>query len=113
MQSIDHILPLTTPADALGRLGELVRRARQREGWTQAELSGKSGVAKTTISRLERTGLAATDAVFKVLFALNMLEAAKDWLVGQLRLMAIPKTLFGAEDEMRTVCRIRHRKEGK
>lgn len=113
MQHIDSILPLTTPIDVLGKLGELVRTARQREGWTQAELSAKSGVAKTTISRLERTGLAATDALFRVMFALNLLEGAADYLGGQLRLLAIPKTLFGDEAQPRPIRRVRHRKEGK
>ena len=111
MTDIDNILHLTTPGDVLGKLGELVLKARQREGWTQAELSAKSGVPKTTISRLERTGLAATDALFKVLFALNMLESAHDYLGEQLRLLAIPKTLFGADLEPRPIRRIRHRKE--
>jgi transcriptional regulator with XRE-family HTH domain len=113
MQSIDHILPLTTPVDALGKLGALVLKARQREGWTQAELSAKSGVPKTTISRLERTGLAATDALCKVLFALNMLEGTNDYLKEQLRLVAVPKTLFGAESDPRPIRRVRHRKEDK
>ncbi len=113
MQHIDNILALTTPVDALGKLGELVLKARQRAGWTQAELSARSGVPKTTISRLERTGLSATDALFKVLFALNMLESVNDYLGGQLRLMSIPKTLFGIERATRPVRRIRHRKEKK
>ena len=47
----------------------------------------------TTISRLERTGLASTDTLFKVLFALNRLEAFEDMLKEQLRIVKFPKML--------------------
>ena len=71
MSDINNILPLNTVEDAVASLCGLVRLARQREEWTQADLARRSGVPMTTISRLERTDLASTDTVFKVLFALN------------------------------------------
>ena len=110
MDDMSSILPLTTTSDVLASLREVVRKARQREVWTQADLARRSGVPMTTISRLERTGLASTDTLFKVLFALNRLDALQDMLKDQLRILHFPKTLEGRKDETpRPVCRVRHK----
>ena len=110
MNDLNKILPLTTVEDVLASLRELVRLARQREVWTQADLARRSGVPMTTISRLERTGLASTDTLFKVLFALNRLEAVEDMLKEQLRLVKFPKTLDGDfEFAPKVVKRVRHK----
>ena len=64
----------------------------------------------TTISRLERTGLSSTDTLFKVLFALNRLEACEDMLKEQLRFVKFPKTLDGDfESAPKVVKRVRHK----
>ena len=114
MNDFNNILPLTTIEDVLVSLRKLIRLARQREEWTQADLARRSGVPMTTISRLERTGLASTDTVFKVLFALNRLEAVEDMLKAQLRLAQFPKTL---EDDFevvpKVVQRVRHKRSAK
>ena len=95
-------------------LRELIRLARQREEWTQADLARRSGVPMTTISRLERTGLASTDTLFKVLFALNKLESVEDMLKAQLRLAQFPKTLEGeSEALLKVVQRVRHKRSAK
>ena len=110
MTNINNILPLTTIDDVLADLRELVRLSRQREEWTQSDLARRSGVPMTTISRLERTGLASTNTLFKVLFALNKLEAFGDMLKAQLRLVKFPKTLEGDfETAKKVVKRIRHK----
>ena len=110
MNDLNKILPLTTVEDVLASLRELVRLARQREVWTQADLARRSGVPMTTISRLERTGLASTDTFFKVLFALNRLEAVEGMLKEQLRLVKFPKTLDGDfESAPKVVKRVRHK----
>lgn len=110
MNDLNNILPLTTVEDVLVRLREMVRLARQREVWTQADLARRSGVPMTTISRLERTGLASTDTLFKVLFALNRLDAFEDMLKAQLRLVKFPKTLEGdIEPAPKVVRRVRHK----
>ena len=110
MDSLNSILPLTTAEDTLVSLREMVRLARQREEWTQADLARRSGVPMTTISRLERTGLASTDTLFKVLFALNRLDAFGDMLKAQLRLVKFPKTLEGGVDPtLKVVRRVRHK----
>jgi len=64
----------------------------------------------TTISRLERTGLASTDTLFKVLFALNRLDVFGDMLKAQLRLVKFPKSLEGNfESASKVVQRVRHK----
>ena len=110
MNDLNNILPLTMVEDVLASLRKLVRLARQREEWTQADLARRSGVPMTTISRLERTGLASTDTLFKVLFALNRLDAFADMLKDQLRLVKFPKTLEGDSGLMpKVVQRVRHK----
>lgn len=110
MNDLNNILPLTTVEDVLASLRELIRLARQREEWTQADLARRSGVPMTTISRLERTGLASTDTLFKVLFALNKLDAFEDMLKEQLRLIKFPKALEGDfEPVTKVVHRVRHK----
>ena len=110
MNDLNKILPLTTVEDVLANLRELVRLARQREEWTQADLARRSGVPMTTISRLERMGLASTDTLFKVLFALNRLDVIEDMLKEQLRLVKFPKTLEGDfESAPKVVKRVRHK----
>ena len=114
MNDLNNILPLTTVDDALVSLREMVRLARQREEWTQADLARRSGVPMTTISRLERTGLASTDTLFKVLFALNRLDVFEDVLKAQLRLVKFPKTLDdNLESAQKVVKRVRHKGDAK
>jgi len=109
METID-VLSLTTPNDALATLRTWLRRERQRVRWTQAELSRRSGVPPATLSRLELTGLASTDVLMRVLFALNRLEALEVFLKERLRLANIPQTL-AEETPDRPILRIRHKKE--
>ena len=103
---------LTTPQDVLASLRDWIRRERQRANLTQGELARRSGVPATTISRLERTGLASTDALLRILFALDRIDAFQDFLKERLRLAAFPATLRLSEDRpQRVVQRVRHTKE--
>lgn len=80
-----------------------------REELTQPELSRKSGVPMTTISRFERTGKAGTEAVMRILFAMNMLDVLDAFLNERTRLAKFPKSL--GEDKKLPLYRVRHRKE--
>ena len=105
-----NILLLVEPADMLKALCRWVRTEWQRLRWTQAELARRSGVPAATISRLELTGLGSTDAVLKILFALNQLDAVSDFLKERQRLADLPTTL---QEELpkKPVLRVRMRKE--
>lgn len=104
-------LRLTTADDLLKQIGELVRCCRQREQLTQSELAAKAGVPASSISRLERTGLSSTDALFNVLFALDQVEDFGTFLKERLRLARFPKSLAELGDEPGVVQRVRHRRE--
>jgi len=104
-----QILQLTQPSDVLHSMQLLVRKERQRLRWTQADLAKRSGIPAATISRLERTGLASTDTLFRIAFALNQLEVWQDFLKERLRLTALS---LSADDDppQQDIQRIRHRK---
>ena len=106
--NIEDSIHLISPADVLSALREWVRLSRQRLGLTQGELSKKSNVPATTISRLERTGLASSDAVCRVLCALDQLDSFHDFMKERLRFASFPKTL---DDEVpdRKILRVRHK----
>jgi len=106
----EDIISLKTPADALAHLRGWVRAERQRLRWTQAELARRSGVPAATISRLELTGLGSTDAVMKILFALNRLDAFADYLKDCQRRAELPTTLQEVP-QTKPVLRVRMRKE--
>ena len=98
-------IALIYPDDVLKRVGDFVRMARQRERMKQSELAVRSGVPASTISRLERTGLASTDSLFKILFALDQLDGLEGYFKERQRIVSFPKNL--SEDVM-PVRRVRH-----
>ena len=105
-----EIISVIEPSDVLVMLRKLLRTERQRLRWTQVELSRRSGVPAATISRLEMTGLGSTDAVLKVLFALNRLDVLADFIRERQRLADMPTTLR-KEPRNKPVLRVRMRKE--
>ena len=109
---LEDDIALVTSEDFQRMLRSWIRTERQRLRWTQAELSRRSGVPAATISRLELTGLASTDALTRVLFALNRLDALMDFLKERLRLAELPLTLQGPQ-RSGPVLRVRLRKEEK
>ena len=110
MDDINNILQLSMAKDSLRTLARLVRTARQRRNWTLSELSVRAGVPSSTISRLERTGLASTAALFDILFALDELSAVQDCLSGRLRQNELPRSLADVPNEPHRVLRVRHGK---
>ena len=102
---IQDRIALIYPDDVLKRVGDFVRTVRQRERMKQSELAVRSGVPASTISRLERTGLASTDSLFKILFALDQLDGLEGYFKERQRLVSFPKNL--SEDVM-PVQRVRH-----
>ena len=65
-----HILLDPVAADAVALLGLLVREARVRYGWTQADLAARAGVSARTVSAVESgAGSTSIGAVFNVVVA--------------------------------------------
>jgi transcriptional regulator with XRE-family HTH domain len=54
------------------RIGDLIRLARESKGWTQIELSKRSGVPQNTISRIEKYMTPFFDVACKLFDALNI-----------------------------------------
>lgn len=106
-------IPLVEPRDFTAALGGLVRALRQRADWTQPELASRSGVPVSTLSRLERTGLASTDRLARILFALDALDAFQDFLVDRRRLADLPTDLRSFRPDAPKPVRIRHRHASK
>ena len=99
---------LVEPKDVLISLREWVRLERQRLKLTQGELAKKSNVPATTISRLERTGLASTDALMRILFALEQIDSLQFFLKERLHLASFPKSL-NEDVSVKKVLRVRHK----
>lgn len=110
MKVEERDLHLVEVPDVLALLKDWVRESRQSENWTQADLARRSGVPATTISRLERTGLVSTDALFRILFALNRLDALADLFKERKRMELFQKSLSDSRS-MKPVQRIRHARE--
>ena len=102
-------IALVEPRDFTAALGGLVRALRQRADWTQPELASRSGVPVSTLSRLERTGLASTDRLARVLFAPDALDS----LAARRRLADLPTDLRSFRPGAPKPARIRHRRAAK
>ncbi len=102
-------LQMTTPRDFTKVLGETLRAMRQRESLTQPELSSRSGVPVSTLSRFERTGHGSTDTLARLLFALNALDAFQEFLKERRRLALLPKSLEDFEPGKKPPQRIRRK----
>lgn len=52
--------------------GHVIREARKRQGWSQAELGEKSGLSRPTIARIEANNDVTTATIAKVAQALGL-----------------------------------------
>ena len=111
MADYNNILQITTAEDALLELRLLIREVRHRCRWTLKDLSARSGVPESTISRLERTGLASSDVIFKILFTMNELNRLVDTIKEARRINSLPTSLDDLPESPREIKRIRHKKE--
>jgi transcriptional regulator with XRE-family HTH domain len=60
-----------TEADQQG-FGDIIRAARKKQGWSQAELGEKSGLSRPTIARVEGNSDVTTATIAKVAKALGL-----------------------------------------
>ena len=84
---------LTQPDDFTRALASYVRCFRQQNHWTQQVLAARAGIPASTLSRFERTGLAASDAVAKLLFALGALDEFHSFLTKRRNALDLPQDL--------------------
>lgn len=103
-------IPLVEPRDFTAAIGGFVRALRQRARMTQPELASRAGVAVSTLSRLERTGLASTDCLARLLFALDALDPLFDFVKQRRRLAELPVDLANYRPGESRPSRIRHRR---
>lgn len=59
-------------------LGDTIRDARKKHGWSQTELGEKSGVSRPTIARVEANNDVMTATVAKIAAALGLTLELKD-----------------------------------
>jgi transcriptional regulator with XRE-family HTH domain len=52
--------------------GDVIREARKKRGWSQAELGEKSGLSRPTIARIEGNNDVTTATIAKVAQALGL-----------------------------------------
>ena len=58
--------------------GDVIREARKRHGWSQAELGEKAGLSRPTIARVEANNDVTTATIAKVALALGLTLELKD-----------------------------------
>ncbi len=87
---MQYSLQLLLPHESVGALGTWVRALRQRAELTQPMLAERAGVAVSTLSRLERTGLGSTLLLYRVLFALAESDALVEFVKERIRLAELP-----------------------
>jgi transcriptional regulator with XRE-family HTH domain len=59
-------------------LGDVIRDARRKAGWSQGELGEKSGVSRPTIARVEANNDVTTATITKVARALGLKLELRD-----------------------------------
>lgn len=92
--SMHSAIQLARPRETRQLLGHWIRLARQRLGMTQQLLASKSGVAATTLARLEREGQGGLDNLLRVLQALGELDGFHARVREQVRTASLPDDLF-------------------
>lgn len=110
MNNLIVSLQIVRPKDARTALGLWIRCARQRAEWTQPMLAAKSGVPVATLSRLEREGQGALDAVARVLHALGELDGLHVFVQERIRLASLPGDLAELDAAPRERRRVRPRR---
>lgn len=58
--------------------GDVIREARKKQGWSQAELGEKSGLSRPTIARTEANNDVTTATIAKTAHALGLKLELRD-----------------------------------
>ena len=62
----------------LSGFGDVIREARKKQGWSQAELGEKSGLSRPTIARIEGNNDVTTATIAKIAQALGLKFELRD-----------------------------------
>ncbi|MFD4266871.1 helix-turn-helix domain-containing protein [Rhodococcus sp. NPDC058481] len=71
---------MSDPAMSLASVGDAVRNARRKRGWSQTQLGEEAGVSRPTIARIERGDDVSVATLAKVIAAVGLtvkIEAAQ------------------------------------
>lgn len=68
------MISLETPLTARTKLAKVFKLTRGNFGYTQQQLSQKSGVALATLRKFERTGLISLESFLKLALVLGVLD---------------------------------------
>ncbi len=90
MKEMKYSLQLLLPHELTATIGTWVRALRQRAELTQPMLAERAGVAVSSLSRLERTGLGSTSLLCRVLFAMAESDAFAEFVKERTRLALLP-----------------------
>ena len=111
--SIPSAIQIARPRETRHMVGQWVRLTRQRLGLTQPLLASKSGVAVTTLSRLEREGQGGIDNLLRVLQALGELDGLHGHVQDLVRKASLPNDLSELKKKpVQQRVRLRKRPEG-
>lgn len=58
--------------------GEIIREARKKQAWSQAELGERAGVSRPTVARVEANNDVTTATIAKIAQALGLTLELKD-----------------------------------
>lgn len=67
--------PISRPATSAGRfnLGEIIKETRRQRGWTLQEASRHTGVARSTLSKIENGNMSPTyDLLYRIAVGMNI-----------------------------------------
>lgn len=104
-------IQIVRPRETRQILGQWIRATRQRQGLTQPMLASRSGVAVTSLSRLEREGQGGVDNFLRVLQALGTLDGLHAHIQESLRQAMLPRDLSGIAEVVSGRKRVRPRKQ--
>jgi transcriptional regulator with XRE-family HTH domain len=101
---------MARPNEVREVLGQWLRLTRLRQEMTQPMLAAASGVAVTSLSRLEREGQGGIDNLLRVMQALGLLDGFQRELREHVRKASLPKDLADVAKPARTRQRVRRPK---
>lgn len=93
---LSDLFPVFSLEKEMVALGTRAKALRRRKGYTQAELSDRSGVSLGSLKRFERTGEISLRSLWKIAQSLGCEKQLEELFLG---LLPTRKEIWGEEDE--------------